>query len=98
MRKVWAATQFYFRRLPGEECGVISRKTLAYGNYSVPLEILDQQNMVGRETLVIMVCDCGHSDTCRDRKPATSSLGPAAIGVLILGFLLFLCEYSKEGW
>lgn len=86
----------------GEECGIISRKSLPYGNYSVPLEIQDQQNTIGRETLVIMVCDCGQANTCRDKLPSSSSLGPAGIGLLFLGFLMFLllllllvCECGK---
>lgn len=61
----------------------------------MPLEIQDQQNMIGRETLVIMVCDCGQENTCRDKLPSSSSLGPAGIGLLFLGFLMFLCEYLQ---
>lgn len=88
-------TQLSLHLLPGYEAGLICLKTLAYGNYSVPLMIQDQQNMVGKDTLEVMVCECGAKGECLGQKPATSSLGSAAIGLLFAGLLLFLCEYGN---
>lgn len=81
---------------PGEEAGIISRKTLHYGNYSVPLVIQDQQGAIGKDVLELTVCDCGETNSCLGRGPLSTVLGPAAIGLIILGLLLFLCEYENQ--
>uniref|UniRef100_A0A3Q4BPL5 Cadherin domain-containing protein n=1 Tax=Mola mola TaxID=94237 RepID=A0A3Q4BPL5_MOLML len=84
----------YIFHPPGEECGLISQKILTYRNYSVPLEIRDQENMIGHETLEVMVCDCGKKDVCGYKEPLSVRLGALGIALLFVGLLLFLCEYQ----
>ncbi|XP_061908259.1 cadherin-like protein 26 isoform X1 [Entelurus aequoreus] len=73
----------------GEEVGLVSLKTLANGKYTVPLLIEDQQGMSGEDTAVITVCDCQAGNVCHHKRLSTS-LGAAAIGLIIAGLLLFL--------
>uniref|UniRef100_H2RUK1 Cadherin domain-containing protein n=1 Tax=Takifugu rubripes TaxID=31033 RepID=H2RUK1_TAKRU len=81
---------------PRDECGLVSKKDLYFGNYLVPLEIRDQQNMLAQETLEVMVCDCeeenvgtvvfftnGNDITCFSCVPA----------VLLL---IFICKCKKD--
>lgn len=79
---------------PGKECGLISQRILSYRNYSVPLEIRDQDNKIGYETVEVMVCDCGEKDVCGYKEPLSVKFGAPGIGMLFLGLLLFLCEYQ----
>ncbi|XP_037539908.1 cadherin-like protein 26 [Nematolebias whitei] len=74
----------------GEECGLVSKKTLPYGNYSVPLVIEDKQNLIGHETLEVVLCDCDKSDVCRGELPLAANISGAGIGLILSSVLLFL--------
>ncbi|RVE70671.1 hypothetical protein OJAV_G00067710 [Oryzias javanicus] len=84
-KKLWKLDPAY-----GQQGGLVSLKPLPYKNYSISLVMQDQQNSVGRETLAVVVCDCGDTDTCRPKQPLSSKLGKAGIGLIIAGFFLFL--------
>lgn len=78
------------------------------GVYRISLVVTDSQ---GRrcetpESLTLEVCQCDSRDTCGTpvptKTPSTENgkrsswrLGPAAIGLLLLGLLMLLCEYAK---
>ena len=74
----------------GDEAGLVMLKSLAYGNYSVPLVVEDQQGGRVEEDLVFVVtiCDCDGKDTCRGKLPASTGADPSLIG-LACGATLF---------
>ncbi|XP_072305070.1 cadherin-like protein 26 [Eucyclogobius newberryi] len=81
----------YWELVPtfGKESALRMVKTLAYGNYSVPLVIEDQQNMKSTETLLVVVCECGKSNTCL-KQPLSVDVSGAVIGLILGSLLLFL--------
>ncbi|KAM9445354.1 cadherin-like protein 26 [Clarias gariepinus] len=81
----------------GTETSLISLYILPYGNYTVPLKIVDQQGVVAHNVLQVMVCDCEKGDVCRRPRPRSSHLHGAAIGIL-LGSLLLMAEREIERW
>ncbi|KAK2885915.1 hypothetical protein Q8A67_016752 [Cirrhinus molitorella] len=90
----------------GRNTSLISLTSLPYGNYSVPLKIMDQQGLQGEDVLNVVVCECTGINTCRGRLPFSSRLGPAAIGLLFAGLLLlallllfcFLCDCQSKNF
>uniref|UniRef100_A0A674F1A8 Cadherin 26, tandem duplicate 1 n=1 Tax=Salmo trutta TaxID=8032 RepID=A0A674F1A8_SALTR len=75
----------------GMEAGLVSLKTLAYGNYTVPLVILDQQGQEAHDIVQVIVCDCGKGDKCRASLHRTVTLWLCVPLPVPLLFLL-LCE------
>lgn len=75
----------------GNSATLVSLKSLAYGNYSVPLRVLDQQGKGADEDLSLVVCNCGTEKTCRKRMSPSSSLGGKGALTLICGILFLLC-------
>ncbi|KAJ0064504.1 hypothetical protein NL108_009486, partial [Boleophthalmus pectinirostris] len=73
----------------GEESALSMKKSLALGNYSIPLVIEDQQNMKNRQTLSVVVCECGAMNNCL-KQSSSLNVGGAAIGLIIGSLLLFL--------
>nr|XP_012638009.1 desmoglein-3 [Microcebus murinus] len=80
-----------------------AQQQISPGVYKISLVITDSQNNQCEtpESLTLEVCQCDNRDTCgtyvpnRDPgvkygKPASGRLGPAAIGLLLLGLLLLL--------
>lgn len=66
------------------------------GIQKVTLEVRDQQGQAcpDQQVLTVTVCTCDHSATCNSRAATKSSkLGPAAIGLLLLGLLMLLREH-----
>ncbi|XP_041859202.1 cadherin-like protein 26 [Melanotaenia boesemani] len=85
LKQTWKLDPAY-----GEQGGLVMLKALPYGNYSVPLSIQDQQNVISRETLQVVLCECGGGNVCRSKLPLSSGLGLAGIGLIIAGLLLLL--------
>lgn len=73
----------------GNEGGLSTAKTLALGNYSIPLAIEDQQNMVNKETISVIVCECGGTGICQT-QPLAIGVGGAVIGLILGALFLFL--------
>ncbi|XP_042531098.1 desmoglein-3 [Dipodomys spectabilis] len=76
-----------------------AQQQISPGVYTVPLVVTDNQHrqceMPESLTLTVCQCDergaCGKADPSRElRNPSTWRLGPAAIGLILLGLLLLL--------
>ncbi|XP_021541756.1 desmoglein-3 isoform X2 [Neomonachus schauinslandi] len=73
---------------------------LSLGTHSIAFTVTDSQDRQCEtpESLTLEVCQCDNRDTCRtpsdndriDGKRSSVRLGPAAIGLLLLGLLLLL--------
>uniref|UniRef100_A0AAV2M0G2 Cadherin domain-containing protein n=1 Tax=Knipowitschia caucasica TaxID=637954 RepID=A0AAV2M0G2_KNICA len=67
----------------------LKTENLAYGNYSLPLIIEDQQNFKSEQTMVVEYCECDETNTCI-KQSRKVNLGGAAIGLILASLLLFL--------
>ncbi|KAL2778185.1 desmoglein-3 preproprotein [Daubentonia madagascariensis] len=80
-----------------------AQQQVSPGVYRISLVITDSQDnrCETPESLTLEVCQCDNRDTCgtydpskdpgiKYRKPASGRMGPAAIGLLLLGLLLLL--------
>lgn len=56
------------------------------------MTIQDQQGMLAKDTVEVMVCDCEDRDVCRGTLPLKSSIGAPGMGLIFAGLLLFLCK------
>lgn len=80
-----------------------AQQQVSPGVYSVPVIVKDNE---GRqcdtpEILTLTVCQCDDRNMCRAANPSREPmrhgesswrLGPAAIGLILLGLLMLLCE------
>ncbi|XP_018612079.2 cadherin-like protein 26 [Scleropages formosus] len=88
----------------GESATLHSLNTLAYGNYTVPLAVKDQQGKGEKYDLNVVVCDCGEGSVCRRLASRSSMLGLGGLLALIAAFLMLLllllfclfCECGEE--
>lgn len=80
-----------------------AQQHISPGVYNVPVIVKDNQD--GQcdtlESLTLTVCQCDDRSMCRApgpsrepfiREESTWRLGPAAIGLILLGLLMLLCE------
>ncbi|XP_048874467.1 cadherin-like protein 26 [Brienomyrus brachyistius] len=88
----------------GNSATLVSLKSLAYGNYSVPLRVLDHQGKGADEDLSLVVCNCGKENMCQKLMSPSASLGGKGALTLICGLLLlplllcllFFCVLKKH--
>ncbi|XP_046724929.1 cadherin-like protein 26 isoform X3 [Silurus meridionalis] len=88
----------------GPETSLISKTSLPFGTYSVPLKIADQQGVLTHSVLQVVVCDCGKGDVCLNLLPRSFSLHGVAVGILLGALLLmalllcfcFFCECKEK--
>uniref|UniRef100_A0AAY4CW34 Cadherin domain-containing protein n=1 Tax=Denticeps clupeoides TaxID=299321 RepID=A0AAY4CW34_9TELE len=73
-----------------------TQRALWPGRYSVAMVIRDQQGeaCADNQVLQLEVCTCDEAKTCLQRERRTSDirLGAAGVFMILLGFLLLLCE------
>ncbi|XP_077348734.1 desmoglein-4-like [Lithobates pipiens] len=73
---------------------VVPGSTVGPGNYTVRVSVSDKNNLScpNPVDITITVCECTSSGSCDASKLVgkSVSLGPAAIGLMVLGFLLLL--------
>ncbi|XP_076875036.1 cadherin-like protein 26 isoform X2 [Brachyhypopomus gauderio] len=88
----------------GPRTSLVSQQSLAYGNYSVPLRIEDQQGAAAHRIVHVVVCDCGEGDECRSLLPRSSRLHPVAVLALLAALLpllfclcfLCICRFNEK--
>lgn len=75
---------------------MVAASGLGAGNYTVRVYVSDKNNLACPDPvdITITVCDCTSGGSCDATKLVgkSVSLGPAAIGLMVLGFLLLLCK------
>uniref|UniRef100_A0A3B5R9S0 Cadherin domain-containing protein n=1 Tax=Xiphophorus maculatus TaxID=8083 RepID=A0A3B5R9S0_XIPMA len=77
-----------------------SQTIMIFGHYELQLEVSDLQGKTAVHSLSVSVCKCSKTTKpdCRLQKDTGSRLGPGALGILFLSFLLltFLMSCKPE--
>ncbi|XP_072530139.1 desmoglein-2.1-like [Salminus brasiliensis] len=95
--------KWQMKRTSDAAAALLPQEGLWPGSYKVTMEIKDQQGMAcpDKQVLHIVVCTCSEEGTCSllesqtgnsaaVKTAATTSLGAAGMGFLLLGFLILL--------
>ena len=83
---------------PETTAALHSREMVWTGAYKLQVEVSDAQGLScpANEIFTVEVCQCVDTDDCSskptDLKPTSTEFGAPAIGLLLMGMCLLLCE------